>query len=378
MSSWRLTVQPYAVPLRRPLETAYGSTTLRRGALVSLIAPDGTIGHGELACLPQQPVRYLQDALQLLAACAFDLHNGTPPETILNHWARWDEAGTAARAALETALLDLRARQYGCSLAELLTPTPRPSIAVNAVITASDCDATATAAAAARDAGYRVIKLKVGMAARGEEEIARVAAVRAAIGPDIALRLDANGAWTPEQAITMLRRLADYNLALVEQPVPAWDIEGLARVRRSVSVPIAADEAVTSREAVEQLCVAEAVDALVLKLPVVGGITVAHALAELAARHQCAIVVTSVFETGIGLAAAMHTAAAVPGELLACGLATASSLVTTLVTGLPEPVHGQLAIPHDEPGLGVALDKEALRFCADLMEDRHAITHASD
>jgi O-succinylbenzoate synthase len=223
-----------------------------------------------------------------------------------------------------------------------------------------------------------VVKLKVGMAARDEEEIARVAAVRAAIGPDIALRLDANGAWTPEQAITMLRRLADFDLALVEQPVPAWDIEGLARVRRSVSVPIAADEAVTSREAVEQLCAAEAVDALVLKLPVVGGITVAHALAELAARHQCAIVVTSVFEAGIGLAAALHTAAAVPGELLACGLATASSLVTPLVIGLPEPIHGQLAIPHHGPGLGVTLDEEALRCWADLMEDRHVITHAGD
>ena len=183
-----------------------------------------------------------------------------------------------------------------------------------------------------------------------------MAAVRQALGPDVRLRIDANGAWGVEQAIRAVRELEEYDLEMVEQPVAAGDLPGLARVRAAVDVPIAADEDVTNVEAAERVLEAGAADVLVVKPMVVGGLHPARRIIDLAAVK---VVVTTTIDAGIGTAAALHLAATLPPGGPACGLATGSLLTADLITRPLVARCGRMGLP-DGPGLGVELDEGQL------------------
>lgn len=358
--SWALGWAAYRLPFTRPVATARGRLEFRAGAILWLDGPDGVHGLGEVAPLPHLAERELSRALGLLEELRGEVGRGESElERLLAGWRDWTPAGRALRAALETALLDARARRAGLPLARWLSGEAKREVPVNAVVTAPTIAAAVEEARAAVAAGFRTVKLKMGVAETEAAEVEQVAAVRAAIGPEVRLRLDANGAWPVERAVRLLRRLASYGIELVEQPVPAGDLEGLAAVRRRAPVPVAADEAVTGPEAARRILELEAADALVLKLPVAGGIAPAREIAELAAERGCAVIVTSAFEAGVGLAAALHLAASLPGPLPACGLATVDLLAATLVDEPLLPWGGCLCLPAG-PGLGVSLDMAAL------------------
>ncbi len=360
----------YRMPFARPVATAHGGLEHRAGAILWLDGPDGVRGLGEVAPLPHLAERELPRALALLEALRGEVERGEcAVEALLAGWRDWTPAGRALRAALETALLEARARRAGLPLARWLSEEARAAVPVNAIVTARSVAAAVGEARAAMAAGFRAVKLKVGGTETEAAEVERVAAVRAAVGPEVRLRLDANGAWTAERAIRLLQRLASEEIELVEQPVPADDLEGLARVRRRAPVPVAADEAVTGPEAARRILKLEAADALVLKPPVTGGIALAREIAELAAERGCAVIVTSAFEAGVGLAAALHLAASLPGPLPACGLATAGVLATTLVDEPLLPSRGDLHLPV-RPGLGVTLDMAALECWCREREER--------
>jgi O-succinylbenzoate synthase len=164
-------------------------------------------------------------------------------------------------------------------------------------------------------AGFPAVKVKVGRM-DPRDDIDLVAAVRDAVGPAVALRVDANGAWDFDTAAAMIRRLAPYGLELVEQPVAALD--DLARVRRRVDVPVAADECVRSVGDARCLAALHAADVLVLKVQPLGGVRTALRVAEAAGVPA---LVTSMRETSIGIAAGLALAAALPELPYACGLA---------------------------------------------------------
>jgi len=237
-------------------------------------------------------------------------------------------------------------------LAALLAPGHAAEVPVNATVGAPGLEDAAAAAKRAVDAGFRTIKLKVGIAGSPSAEVERVAAVRAAVGPDVALRLDANGAWAPDEAVALLRRLAAYDLDLVEQPVPPGDFAGLARVRRAVDVPIAADESATTLDAVRTLLQAEAVDAVVVKPMVAGGPRAARSIIEEATGAGLRAIVTTTIDAGVGIALALHVAATLPAPIPACGLATGSLLATDLLSSPLAITQGRMAVPAGG-GLGV-------------------------
>ena len=269
------------------------------------------------------------------------------------------EANAAVACAVETAALDALGRAQGVSVASLLAPAVRDSVAVNAVIAEPDARLAGEAAHIARQAGFGCIKLKVGMAGDLDSERARVALVREAIGPEVLLRLDANGAWSHGEAVRIIRSLASHQLDLVEQPVARGDPKGMAAVRSAVNVAIAADEDVTDEAAALRFVEADAVDCLVVKLVVVGGPRAAMRIAEIAKQAGISTIVTTSIESGVGVAAALHVAAAVPGQLLPCGLATGSFLAEDLVVQPIEVVGGHMRIPK-KPGLGIELDEAAV------------------
>jgi O-succinylbenzoate synthase len=183
--------------------------------------------------------------------------------------------------------------------------------------------------------GYPAVKVKV----RDAAGVALVASVREALGPSVPIRIDANGSWSVDLAIEMIRRLARHDLEFVEQPVAR--IDDLARVRRAVDVPIAADECIRSVDDARAVRVAGAADLIVLKQQPLGGVRAALAVYEVAGLPA---VVTSMMETSVGLAAGVALAAALPELPYACGLATLGALAGDVTHAPIVPVDGSVAV----------------------------------
>jgi O-succinylbenzoate synthase len=183
--------------------------------------------------------------------------------------------------------------------------------------------------------GFPAVKVKV----RDAGGVALVRAVRDAVGPGVGVRVDANGAWGVDTAVAMISRLAAFDLEYVEQPVASLD--DLARVRRAVDVPVAADECIRSVDDARRLHELDAADVIVLKQQPLGGVRAAMEIAEAAGVPA---VVSSMMETSIGIAAGVALAAALPDLPYACGLATLGALPGD-VTRVPlVPVDGALPV----------------------------------
>ena len=347
--------RPFRLPMRAPMQTARAAIAYRAGVVVELTDGSGLRGVGEASPLPEFGEGDADDVLRLIEELGGDLLGGIP-----------DGPGAPAlRCALDVAQLDLEGKQRGLSVAALLTEHPRASVAANAVISDGPPDVALAQVREAWAAGFRTFKLKV--AARPpDEDVRRVQAIREAL-PDARLRLDANGGWDERTATATLERLAACNVELVEQPVPVGADEVLARIHRASSIRIAADEGVTSIEEGRRLLAAGAVGALVLKPMRLGGIRPALTLARDAAERGVPCIVTTTFDAGIGVAAALHLAATIPAvdalPDVAHGLATADHLAADIVAAPPRPHDGALAVPA-LPGLGVNLDPAALDVAA--------------
>ncbi len=364
------TFHPYHLPFRRPFVTASGSHTAREGYLVRLTTPDGGLGYGEAAPLPGHGGGAIEDVLPSLrrladALVAVVASDGIPRDpdawrALMRRLGALAPESPAALAGLDLALADLAARRACLPLARWLSPDARRMVEVNATIGAAGLGEVADQARQAVAQGYRTLKLKL----RGGDDlddIVRVAALRQAAGDGIALRLDANGAWDEARALAMLPALRAYDIEYVEQPVPARDaardIPSLARVRAASPVPVAADEALLLPGGPEAVVAARAADVLILKPALIGGLArvwgLAMALQGLADAPE--VVITSALDGAIGRLGALHLAAALPGPMLACGLAT-GDLLAEDVAATPEVRQGWMAIGA-VPGLGVRLEE---------------------
>lgn len=341
-------VEPFGLPLADPLETAAGTIERREGFVVRLPV-DGTEGVGEASPLPgwTESLADCRDALERVADA-----DHAPEEA---RRALDPHATPAAAHAVELAVLDARARAAGVPLWQGLGGRHRESVPVNATVGDADADATAAAARDAVARGFETVKVKVG-ARPVDADAARVEAVRDAVGPDVALRADANGAWDRAQARDALDRFADTDVGLeyVEQPLPATDLAGLADLRAGgghragdAGVAVAADESLAATS-LEDVLAADAADVVVLKPMAFGGPARALAAAERARREGVTPVVTTTVDAVYARTAAVHVAAALPA-VPACGLATADRLVEDLAAD-PAPVaDGHVDVP-DGPG----------------------------
>ena len=355
---WR----PWRIALREPLATGAGALSEREGLLLRIETADGLAGLGESAPLPGEGLSVASLAARM-AEVAATLVGRSPGEV-------WDALPSspvrvpAADVAVETALADLLAGVCGVPLAHWLAeqaglPPPAPTpIPANALLVAVDPDNLAREAAEAAACGFRTVKVKVGGDTARDGE--RLWAVRAALGPDAEIRIDANGAWSEEEAPTALAAHAVHGVALCEQPVAPGPnaIKGLARVRAASPIPIAADESCTSLDDLRALLEADAVDAVVIK-PLRTGLGEALTMIGEATTRDVPCILTTTFDTGVGTALALHIAALLPDPRPACGLATLSLLAGDIVLGCPAPEAGSLSLPAG-PGLGVVLDDDAL------------------
>jgi O-succinylbenzoate synthase len=219
-------------------------------------------------------------------------------------------------------------------------PEPlRDRIPVNVTVPAVDGEAAFRIAAAS---GCRTAKIKV--AEPGQtlaEDQARVEAVRDALGPEASIRVDANGAWSLDQAVAAIAALdrAAGGLEYVEQPCAT--VEELAAVRRRVDVPVAADESIRRAEDPYRVRDLEAADVAVLKVQPLGGVRACLRIAE---EIGLPVVVSSALETSVGIAAGLALAAALPALDHACGLATVQLLTEDVALAPLLPVEGFLPV----------------------------------
>jgi O-succinylbenzoate synthase len=218
-------------------------------------------------------------------------------------------------------------------------PPLRDRVPVNVTVPAVGPDEAHRIAAAG---GCRTAKVKV--AEQGQalaEDAARLEAVRDALGPDAAIRVDANGAWSVADAVAAIALLdrAAGGLEYVEQPCAS--VEDLAAVRRRVDVPIAADESIRRAEDPYRVRDLEAADIAVLKVQPLGGVQACLRIAE---DIGLPVVVSSALETSVGIAAGLALAAALPELPYACGLATVQLLTADVVASPLVPVGGFLPV----------------------------------
>jgi o-succinylbenzoate synthase len=371
-------LRSFSLRLTSPLATARGEITAREGFLVGVGRPsdddasgDGTVGGDDSTASGLGEATPLPGWTESRSACESALRevrddDGTLVADALD---RLDPAETpAARHGLALALADAAAREEDRSLAELLAaerglPAPVDAVPVNATVGDGDPESTVAAAERAVDAGFDCVKVKVG-ARPLDADVARLRAVREAVGTGVAIRADANGAWDRATARAALDRLAPLNLAYVEQPLPASDLEGAAALRGEQAdspdtgsdppVPIALDESLSHHELAAVLD-AGAADAVVLKPMALGGPDRALAAAATARAAGVEPVITTTIDAVVARTAAVHVAAAVP-DVAPCGLATASLLDDDLAPDPCPVADGAMPVP-EGPGLaGDAFD----------------------
>jgi muconate cycloisomerase len=178
----------------------------------------------------------------------------------------------------------------------------------------------------------------------------------------VAIRCDANQAWTPRAAVTAIRRLEEWGIAMIEQPVPADDIEGLAEVRAAVQVPVAADESVASPAEALRLIRAKAADIFSIKTTKLGGLLPSKKTAAVVEAAGGALFINSMIELGVSVAASLHFAVTCRDL---CSVGHALTSVRRLQDDiLQDPIRyagAEILAPDATPGLGVALDEAKMR-----------------
>jgi L-alanine-DL-glutamate epimerase-like enolase superfamily enzyme len=314
------------VALRAPLRTANGELRERPLFVLEL---DG--GWGEAA--PLEPydgvsIERCRAALEAYLPILRDADPTAPGVRVVDACRAADPLPQAL-AAVDLALWDRAGRQAGKPVCELLTDAPEAFVRVNALAD------TAAEAAAAVHAGFSCVKAKAGL----DDDAQRLAAIRAAIGPDAALRIDANGAWSVAEATAHLAELERLDLELAEEPVHG--VTELRALRDRTPIPLAMDETDAPGSGATQL--------VCLKLSRAGGIGALLAKAAFCHAVGEEVYVASTLDGPLGIAASVHCAAALR-IARPCGLATLNRL-DEVDPGSLAPVGGLVEVPRS-PGLG--------------------------
>jgi len=334
--------------------------------LVRIETDDGAVGWGE----SQVDIGFFGSTLEDVLASVNDYIGpqlvGHDPADRAHHLARVDFRGhSCARAGIDMALHDLLGRVWGVPVSALLGGRREERIGVSVEVAGGSPDAMAAECVRLVGLGVREFKAKIG--GHPDEDADRLRAIRDAVGPDVRLRADANQGYDPKEAIRFCRLVErdDLRVGLLEQPVAAHDLEGMALLRAAVDTPICADEACYGPTDALRIVRAGAADVLNVKIGKAGGLIQAQKIAAIAEAAGVRCVLGTAFGTGLEIAAKLHLAAALPNVVDAVEF-TEVALHGPLLRGpwneaLTLPlVDGGLPVP-TERGLGVELDPEALR-----------------
>ncbi|HZP80969.1 MAG TPA: mandelate racemase/muconate lactonizing enzyme family protein [Chthonomonadaceae bacterium] len=356
---------PVELPLtpRRIMRTSWGVHRTSPFLFVKIHTDEGIVGLGEVSCTPIWSGEDNRTAAHFIAenlAPALVGENPTEIERLTRKMNTVLAGNPFTKSGLEMALWDILGKTAGLPVYRLLGGPVREFVPTKYSLSGMEPEKAAELALWAVAEGFRAMKVKVGM--EPEQDVARVKAVREAIGPDIRLGVDANTGWSPRVAIQMIRRLTEFDIFFAEQPVSASNLAWLADVRRQVTVPIMADESIYTLQDAIAIVRAEAADILSVYVGK-GGIGPARKIAAVAEGAGITCTVGSNLEAGVASAAMIHLAMATPGigaEEFPCDIIGPFYYDTCLLKE-PLPLVGGQARPFERPGLGVELDEEQVR-----------------
>jgi len=343
----------FDIPLTSPFRIAIGEMKAANDLLVRVRTDQGVTGLGE-AC-PFPPITGETQATNAAAAVAIrDMIVGKDPlaiDDLLRLIGPIVHSNPSAVAAFDMALYDILGQVAGLPLFRLFGGTKNQ---FETDITTS-LDTLENMTAESRkyaDMGYKTLKVKVGLVP--DEDFTRLEAIRAAVGPKVAIRIDANQGWTVPQAIYALKKIAPLGIEFCEQPVRAEDKAGLRAVRSQSPIPIMADEALFGPPDAIELIRAEACDTFNIKLMKAGGILNSLRIAHIADAANMCCMVGCMLETRLALTAAAHVVASQANVVYADLDGNSEHVTDPIVDGMMV-VGGKLTLP-EKPGLGCDVD----------------------
>ncbi len=353
---------PITILFHLPVKLSFGTVDRRSYVVLEVYTDQGIIGIGEAAPLPiysEESVESVYHAIDRYLAPAIIGMNPFDIEKILARFNQVIKGNPVAKTGIEYALWDIMARASDVPLYMLLGGLYRKevSLPIHSIGIGETKDVVKQAEAKV-DAGMRLVKFKIGLNPR--QDIENVKSVRKAVGDNIGLYVDANQGYTFDVAIKTLRRLEDYDLLRIEQPISKFNIGGMAEICRAIDTPIMADEAVSSINAVFALIQNKAADIINIK-SVMHGLSACKKIASLCETAGIPCYRGSMASLGICDAAEVHLVASTPNIIYPenPGANRPEELVDTVIKERLIPEKGMIKVP-DTPGLGVELDERKL------------------
>lgn len=359
------------IPIRVPVKPALAIRSGRGGAhdtspflLVKVHTDAGLVGLGEASCTARWSGEDQVSAAHFVNAYFAPALVGRDPtriEELTGAVFPLVAGNYFTKAAVEMALWDLAGKAAGQPAYELLGGKVREAVPIKWSVSGQPPAQAVEIARGALALGFRAMKVKVGLGP--DADVERVTAVRAAIGPDIKLGVDANGGWPdPATAIATIARLRPLGIYFAEQPIWAGDPEDLAAVRRGAGVPIVADESLYTLADARQLARTKACDVFSVYVGKAGGIGPAKAIADFALTQGIACTIGSNLEMGVGSAAMLHLGLAHRGivpEAYPCDIIGPFYYEADILKEPLDLANGR-AVATNRPGLGVELDEQAI------------------
>jgi L-alanine-DL-glutamate epimerase-like enolase superfamily enzyme len=345
-----INIHPVSIPLKEPFRISYGTTESADNVLIGLETDNGLVGYGEAApsSLVTGEIRdHIVSGLGFIKAILV----GRDPFDISRIEVDIERAmkgNYGMKAAIDMALLDVMGKAVETPVYNLLGRY-RTEFRTDLTIGIKDPRDMAEDAVRIVERGFDTIKVKVGTGLA--QDIARIKEIRDAVGNTIRIRADANQGWGPKDAVKAIREMARYELELIEQPVPWWDIKGLKWVRDHVDIPIMADESAHSPQDALRLIEQDAVDMINIKLMKCGGIRNGIKIAHIAESAGMECMVGCKVESRLAITAASHLVASAK-NVTKVDLDSFLSLSEDPVEGGIEIDRGTIILPK-EPGLGI-------------------------
>lgn len=366
MKITQIEVIPVRVPIRPEFQIrgSLGFHTESPFAILRVHTDERIIGLGEVSGTPVWSGEDSVTAAHVIRGFLEPALMGEDPRDIERLTAKMRRAIAGhpfTKSGVEIALWDILGKAAGLPVFRLLGGPVREQIPIKMSVSGAAPERAAELARFALSRGLTALKVKVGIDPEGDVE--RVKAVRAVVGPNFRVGVDANGGWAPRVAIQTIRRLVDEcGIYFAEQPVAPLDLQWMMDVRRNVSIPVMADESCYTLQDAMALARAGAADILSVYVGKGGGIGPARKMAAVAEAAGLTCTIGSNLELGIASAAMAHVAASSPGvgaEEFPCDILGPIAYEHDLLAEPIEFSDGAVKAP-DRPGLGVSLDEDAL------------------
>ncbi len=363
MKIFDIDLKAYSIGTTAPIRTSIGDSMKRDGIIVMVHSQEGVTGLGEIAPLNGYSRESFSDASFCASMLAENLVDARIPESLEDislmldrHSQDYGPLPSSVKFGFETALADLLSRNSEIPLSDWLVPDSKRAVPVNALVTSTGSRMVDEVNALV-SSGYRCLKLKIGSLIP-MADATRIAQVREIAGPLIQIRLDANRSWNLDQATEFLREVSSHGIEYIEEPLADPDIASYEKLYDSCGVAIAIDETVQDIDRWTQLLSCRAVEAVVIKPTIAGGLAAPLNLMMKAVALGKKVVVSSTSETGVGLAACLHLAATLGENIQPCGFDTIRYLTESLIDADLKPRGGFIDVPGSR-GLGVNLDPDS-------------------